>query len=73
MAKLPSAKEYQRRIASRERWHHTSFLGHCAMGRMQMRAIQRSRTATDTAKDLAAQIETMLVTLSELLKDRKDG
>lgn len=73
MAKPPSAREYQRRIAARERWHHNSFLGHCAMGRQQMLAIQRSRTATDTAKDLARNIEELLVTLSELLKERKDG
>jgi hypothetical protein len=49
-------------------WKHNSFLGHCAMARQNMIAIQMSETASPAAKKQAMEIETKLKLLAQELR-----
>ena len=53
-------------------WRHNSFSGSAAMMRQQCREIIKSNTTTAESKNIAEQIETLTLELTESLKTRID-
>ena len=57
--------------AASKAWRHNALLGAAAMAHGCMISVIRSPTATDRAKAIAAQIQTLTKDLTEALKERK--
>ncbi len=55
-------------IARQRRHRHNSYLGHCRMTMMNMRAIHESDTTTPKAKELAGRIFALATQLDGVLR-----
>lgn len=65
-------KKLMSKFTRREVWQHNGLRGSVAMSKAQMRKIITSKTATATAKGLAAEIEFQLSVLQTHLKERAE-